>query len=271
MTKDCRFLGQNKCGICERFGHKTEDCYSQKAKELKRKSAWKTDKGGTKKMKYNDKHKEEANEGEEMGDQDNNEDEHLVFNIHESQSPKITFDASEEGQVFNFDNPDVYNNDEIDPPLIFYNWLADSATTSHVCNRREAFMSFHPLTATKVTGVGNLETKAEGRGTVILTSWCNSHKYILKLENVLYIPNNRNNLIALGKWDQGGRRFQGEGGVLTLTTKDGTSVAKGTKVGNNLYKMKVAVREPKSKPPKTITPQIFSISQPAQSWEMWHK
>ncbi|KIJ98584.1 hypothetical protein K443DRAFT_28780, partial [Laccaria amethystina LaAM-08-1] len=121
-----------------------------------------------------------------------------------------------------------------------YNWLADSATTSHVCNRHEAFMSFHPLTATKVTG------------------------------NVLYIPNNHNNLIALGKWDQGGRRFQGEGGVLTLTTKDGTLVAKGTKVENNLYKMKVAVCEPKSKPPKTITPQIFSISEPAQSWETWH-
>jgi hypothetical protein len=47
-------------------------------------------------------------------------------------------------------------------PLIFYNWLADSATTSHVCHRCEDFMSFHLLTATTVTGVGNLETKAEG-------------------------------------------------------------------------------------------------------------
>ena len=36
-TNKCRFLGQTKCGICERFGHKTEDCYSRKAKELKHK------------------------------------------------------------------------------------------------------------------------------------------------------------------------------------------------------------------------------------------
>ena len=145
--------------------------------------------------------------------------------------------------------------------------------TSHVCNRHEAFTRFHPISATTVAGVGNLETKAEGRGTVELTSWCNGHKYILQLEDVLYIPNNRNNLISLGKWDQGGRQFRSGGGVLTLITKDGTSVARGTKVGNNLYKMKVAVREPNTRSPKntTVTPQTFLAAEPVQSWETWHK
>ena len=98
------------------------------------------------------------------------------------------FDPSEEG--INFDDPDVSISDEYDERLIFYNWLTDSATTSHVYNRCEAFTSFHLLTATTVTGVGNLVTKAKGRGTVELTSWCNGHKFILQLENVLYIPNN---------------------------------------------------------------------------------
>lgn len=116
-TKDCRFLGQNKCGICERFGHKTEDCYSRKAKDLKRKSGWNPDKNKTKKKKLTDKRKEETNEGEEKSDQD--DDEHLVFTVYESQSPEITFDNSEEGQVFNFDNSNVYNSDEIDSRLIF--------------------------------------------------------------------------------------------------------------------------------------------------------
>ena len=119
---------------------------------------------------------------------DDDDDEHIVFTTQIAGSSKITFDPSEEG--INFDDPNVSNTDEFDERLIFYNWLADSATTSHVCNRREAFTSFHPLTATKVTGVGNLVTKAEGRGTVELKSWCNGHNYILQLENVLYIPNN---------------------------------------------------------------------------------
>jgi hypothetical protein len=268
-TNDCWFRGQPKCGICERFGHRTEDCYSKKVKGIKRK--WETKPGGNggKKKRFGDKKKrEEANEGEEM---DDNDDEHIVFTTQVAGSSRISFDPSEEG--INFDKPDVSNSDEFDERLIFYNWLADSATTSHVCNQREAFTSFHPLTATKVTGVGNLVTKAEGRGTVELTSWCNGHKYILQLENVLYIPNNRNNLISLGKWDQGGRRFTGGGGVLTLITKDGTSVARGTKVGNNLYKMKVAIREPNTKPHKntTVTPQTFLAAEPAQNWETWHK
>jgi hypothetical protein len=52
--------------------------------------------------------------------------------------------------------------------------------------------------------VGNVKAKAEGQGTVELISSCNGRKYILQLEDVLYIPMNRNNLIALGKWDKAG-------------------------------------------------------------------
>ena len=180
------------------------------------------------------------NEGEEIDD--GNDNKHIVFTVHESEPSRMMFDASKEGQVFNFDNPDVTNPDEYDTWLIFYNWLADSTTTLHICNQHQAFTNFHPLTATTVTGVGNLVTKAKGQGTVELTLWCNGHKYILQLEDVLYIPNNCNNLIALGKWDKEGKWFTRTGGVLTLITKDGIPVAQGTKVGNNLYKMKVAIK-----------------------------
>jgi hypothetical protein len=106
------------------------------------------------------KEREEANKGEEI--HDNNDNEHIVFAIHESEPSRMTFDASEEGQIFNFDNPDVINPNEYDTPLIFYNWLADSATTSYVCNQHEVFTKFHLLSATTVTGVGNLVTKTKG-------------------------------------------------------------------------------------------------------------
>jgi len=99
---------------------------------LKREWVSKTDKGDTKKRKFPEKKQmEEANEGEEP-DMDN--DEHIVFAIEESEPPKFMFDTSEEGQVFNFDNSYVNSSDEFDQCLIFYNWLADSATTSHICN-----------------------------------------------------------------------------------------------------------------------------------------
>ena len=143
----------------------------------------KEDRKGKKKKK---KTKEEMNQGEEVEEED--EDEHITFSINESS--KITFDESEEGQVFNFEESDVNNSSEYNPCLIYYDWLGDSATTSHVCNRHEAFKTFHPLTDTTVSGVRNVKTKAKGRGTVELKSSYNGHNYILELKNVLYIPTN---------------------------------------------------------------------------------
>lgn len=50
------------------------------------------------------------NKREEIGDKD--DDEHIVFTVQESESSQIMFDTSEEGQVFNFNNPDVNSSDE---------------------------------------------------------------------------------------------------------------------------------------------------------------
>jgi hypothetical protein len=209
-TKNCKFLGQPKCGICDRFGHKTEECYSRKAKDLKRKRE-KSDRKGKKK-----KRKEEMNQGEEEAD-DEDDEEHIVFSL--NGSSEIPLDESEEGQSFNFDDYDVNNSNEYNPRLIYYDWLGDSATTSHVANRRDAFKTFQPLSDTTVSGVGNMKTKAKGRGIVELTSSYKGRKYILELKDVLYIPTNRNNLISLGKWDKAGGKYIGGGGSLTLITK----------------------------------------------------
>lgn len=153
-------------------------------------------------------------------------------------------------------------------PFIYYDWLGDTATTSHVSNRREAFKMFHPLTDTTVSGVGNVKTEAKERGTVELISKYDGHDYVLTLGNVLYIPTNRNNLISLGRWDKAGGRYTGGGGALTLITKDGTPVAWGTQIENNLYKMKVAVCLPNASFTKKgkYIPQCFTANEPAQSW-----
>ena len=244
-TDECKYLGQNRCGTCNRFGHRTEDCFSKKAKALRRKGKFgdnKNDKKDKKKQK-----KEEMNQREEENDDD---DEHITFSVNEPS--ELTFDDSEQGQFFNFDESDVYSSSEYDSRLLYYDWLGDSATTSHVCNRCEAFKTFHPLIGTTISGVGNVKAKAKGRGTVELLSTYDCHDYILKLENVLYIPTNRNNLISLGRWDKAGGRYIGGGGALTLITKDGTSVARGTKIENNIYKMKVATRELNAMFPEAI-------------------
>jgi hypothetical protein len=64
----------------------------------------------------------------------------------------------------------VEGNDEC---LIFYDWLADSATTSHITHQWEAFTSYTPLGNSPITGVGGKKVLIAGRGTIELDSICN--------------------------------------------------------------------------------------------------
>jgi hypothetical protein len=180
-------------------------------------------------------------------------------------------DKSGIDQAFNLDEPDVCDSSEYNPSVIWYDWLGDSASTSHVCNRREAFKTFQLLTGKTVSGVGDVKAEAKGRGTVELKSTYNGHHYILQLKDVLYIPKNRKNLISLGRWDKAGGYYKGGGGGLTLYTKIGTPVTRGTQIGNNLYKMEVTAREPDRKLTNEVMPQSFIVNEPSQNWETWHK
>lgn len=119
----------------------------------------KNDKNKRKKKKFKPKKKdEESNKGEES----HQNDEHIIFYTENDEISEIIFDSLDEGQYFNFTNSNVTDVDEIDTQVIYYDWLANTASTSHVCNSCEAFMEFKSLTATTVTGIGNLSTMAQG-------------------------------------------------------------------------------------------------------------
>ena len=249
-------------GSVKKPGHDERDCWYRDdptAQKGKRKRGGKQKGGNAKKQKN-----EATNEAEE---EDSMQVEEVTFMTEEDHD----MNPPTKGQ-FNV-TTHVNNMSENDEPLIFYDWLADSATTSHICNQRGAFVNYKPVMGKTVAGVGNHQANVEGRGTVELESNYNGYKYLLRLENVLHIPSNRNNLISLGRWDQAGGRYTGGGGVLILITKDGKHVAKGTKIDNNLYKMKISQRKPGATYSKstTCTPETFQATEPTQDWETWHK
>ena len=64
----------------------------------------------------------------------------------EESSKDITFTAEEIDGTYNFDSYDPLNAEGNDKCLLFYDWLADSCTTSHIMNMRDAFTTFQPLT-----------------------------------------------------------------------------------------------------------------------------
>jgi hypothetical protein len=142
---------------------------------------------------------------------------------------------------------DACNAEGNDEHLILYDWLADSATTSHIMHHREAFASYTPLGSSSITEVGGKEVSIAGWGTLELVLTCKGQKYIFLLQNVLHVPGT---LISLGCWDAAGGHYIGGGG--RIITKDGKHVAQGKKIDNNLYKMTFTTWKPPSTPSKLM-------------------
>ena len=247
-TPNCWWLGKPKCNKCGFFGHLEKDCQG-KGKGKKRKDVKRIEKGEPKKKKRGN-------------DESHNVEEEIVCILQEDE------------EMYNYNGYNSADLNKIDERLIYYDWLADTATTSHVSNCLEAFTSFKPLKDAKVTGVGNTFAQVEGRGTIKLESQIDGQKFVIELNDVLYIPSNKQNLLSLGRWDTAGGQYIGGKGQMTLITKDGKRVAKGKKINNNLYKMDL-------KPQKTNkicsnnvgnnSSQSYVIVEPAQSWETWHR
>jgi hypothetical protein len=93
----------------------------------------------------------------------------------------------------------AYTSTANDKHIHLYEWLADSATTSHVVNQCAIFTAYRPQSGASIAGVGGTMVVVEGCGTVKLESECGGTRYILELRDVLHIPTNKNNLLSLGR------------------------------------------------------------------------
>jgi len=81
-----------------------------------------------------------------------------------------------EEELYNFDAFNACNARGNDEHLIYYNWLADSAMTSHSSHQCNTFMTYTSLGNTSVTGVGGKEATIAGQGTIELVSTCKDQK-----------------------------------------------------------------------------------------------
>src|SRR5216684_1330061 len=80
-----------------------------------------------------------------------------------------TYAAIEEDNKF-IEVEDISNSSEIvntamnDESLSDYDWLANMATTSHICNAQELFDNYTNIRNMPIVGIGNLNAHAEGQG-----------------------------------------------------------------------------------------------------------
>ena len=102
----------------------------------------------------------------------------IVFN---AVNDPMQFFSTNKGQYFNFDShvnsTDVIMNNE---HVIYYDWLADSVTMSHIYNAYNAFITYKPIKPIPVMGVGNIGAHIKGHGSVLIESHCDNadnHEY----------------------------------------------------------------------------------------------
>jgi len=164
----------------------------------------------------------------------------------------------------NISDPNVYTNVATNESTHMYDWLADSRSTNHITNRWELYSSYEPMLGATVHEVGGKISQVAGWGTILLTAQYGTCKRTLRLENINYIPSNKYNIFALGRWDSQGRRYEASKGELILFNRLDVPVLKGLKIASNIYKFKLT-------PINTNKISYTFLSQEnKQTWEIWH-
>src|ERR1700723_727269 len=199
-TSKCYKHTQNKCYNCGHEGHMARDC--------KRKNGnWKG-KNKAKGYREREKWKGKAKQ-KKMADETNLADEEITFVIEENlEEGGLVSNIDDEEH--NFDSYQACNYKENDERLIYYDWVVDNTTSFHIASERDSFDTYTKIQESTVAGMGGKKAAAIGRGTVTLIFNCSGVNWTLKLENVLHVPGQKNNLISLGRWDKAGGTYQGE-------------------------------------------------------------
>src|SRR6266704_5737832 len=92
-------------------------------------------------------------------------------------------------------------SDGNDSNASYYDWLADTATTCHITNQRNALRDYREEDG-EIEGIGETVAKSLGRGTATLISRISGKKHAIHLNNVCYVPRATNSLLSISLFDE---------------------------------------------------------------------
>lgn len=122
------------------------------------------------------------------------------------------------------------------------NWCLDSGATSHMCNDESQFVDLIPIKNEKVKLANNESTCIKGKGTVVLCVKIDEREQIIRLNNTLFVPNLKTNLLSVSKASINGRRVIFDESKAVIRTHDDKVIAEAKRTGD-LYTLKCFERE----------------------------
>src|ERR1700692_50897 len=102
-----------------------------------------------------------------MAEETNIADEEIAFITLENpkgEDPESSIDDEEH----NFDSYQACNYEANDERLIYYDWVANNATSSYIASEHNSFETYTKIQKSTVTDVGSKKAAAIGHGTVTL-------------------------------------------------------------------------------------------------------
>jgi hypothetical protein len=114
----------NKYYNCGKPGHRAKDCRSKK--------------------------KEKKDRDKQGGEESNMVDQLVMFMA----------DVLMDEEMHNFDMYDASNSTNNDECLIYYNWIADTGTTLHICSNHNSYTNYSPIINTSILGAGGKRSPA---------------------------------------------------------------------------------------------------------------
>lgn len=115
-------------------------------------------------------------------------------------------------------------------------WFVDSGASKHITHRREWFADFRSSRGSTISLGDDGECEVAGEGTVPVEKLVDGVWRETRLENVLYVPEVRKNLLSVGVWTTKGFELSFFGTEVQVV-KNNEIIATGVKQSNEIYRM----------------------------------
>jgi hypothetical protein len=143
-----------------------------------------------------------------------------------------------------------------------YDWIMNSATTSHICIICDAFIDYTPLKDSTVKGLGDPVTAYE-QGTVIVNFAVNGNMICHQLRDVLHMPDAPNCLLSIPCIDKAQGHVEMKEGECIIKDKRGIIIGKSSLSGR-LYILETQTQFFSQEKTNYTAPNKLT-------WNQWHQ